>query len=69
MDGSYAIVRQREQFHGLLTLTGLNAQFPQNADGFGYYPIDSRRVIASDVDGQQLGLLFQEGIGQAKAAS
>jgi hypothetical protein len=53
---------------GLLTLTGLNAQSAQEPSGFGYYPIDDRRVIAIELDGQQngfnpqMGLMMLEGI-------
>ncbi len=53
---------------GLLTLTGLNAQSAQEPSGFGYYPIDDRRVIAIELDGQQngfnpqMGLMMLEGL-------
>ncbi len=53
---------------GLLTLTGLNAQSAQESSGFGYYPIDDRRVIAIELDGQQngfnpqMGLMMLEGV-------
>jgi hypothetical protein len=53
---------------GLLTLTGLNAQSAQEPSGFGYYPIDDRRVIAIELDGQQngfnpqMGLMLLEGV-------
>jgi hypothetical protein len=47
---------------GLLTLTGLNAQSAQAQSGFGYYPIDDRRVIAIEVDDQQMGLMTLEGV-------
>jgi hypothetical protein len=48
-------------------LTGLNAQNPQTQSGFGYYPIDNRRVIAIELDnGQtnnpQMGLMILEGL-------
>jgi hypothetical protein len=45
---------------GVLQLSGLNAQNPQVQNGFGYYPIDSQRVLAIEVDGKQLGLLVLE---------
>jgi hypothetical protein len=32
--------------------------------GWGYYPIDSSRTIAIEVDGQQLDLLFLEAVSQ-----
>jgi hypothetical protein len=52
---------------GVLTLTGLNALDPQTPSGFGYYPIDDRRVIAIELDnqqtnGMQMGLMMLEGI-------
>jgi hypothetical protein len=46
--------------NGVLHLSGLNAQSLQTQDGFGYYPIDARRVLAIQVDGKQLGLLLLE---------
>jgi hypothetical protein len=52
----------------LLTLTGLNAQSAQAPPGFGYYPIDDRRVIAIELDGgqngfnPQMGLMMLEGV-------
>jgi hypothetical protein len=46
--------------NGVITIGGLD---PNNAtDGFGYYPIDASRVLAIEVDGNQLGLLQIEGI-------
>ena len=51
---------------GLLTLLGLYAGDlpgpPQTDSSYGYYPIDSGRVIAIEVDGQQMGLMMLEGI-------
>ena len=32
----------------------------QAQNGFGYYPIDTQRVLAIEVDGKQLGLLLLE---------
>ena len=46
--------------NGLLTLYGLNASDAQAQSGFGYYPIDGTRVIAIEVDGQQMGLMMLE---------
>jgi hypothetical protein len=46
---------------GLLTLTGLYAGDTTAQSGFGYYPIDGERVIAIEVDGQQMGLMLLEG--------
>jgi hypothetical protein len=46
--------------NGVVTLGGLD---PNNqTDGFGYYPIDASRVLAIEVDGNQLGLLQIEGV-------
>jgi hypothetical protein len=52
---------------GFFTLTGLNAANPQTQSGFGYYPIDNRRLIAIELDNQQtndpqMGLMMLEGI-------
>lgn len=47
---------------GLLTLAGLYAGDTTAQSGFGYYPIDGERVIAIEVDGQQMGLMLLEGI-------
>jgi hypothetical protein len=47
---------------GLLSLAGLNAVSFSTAYSYGYFPIDSRRVLAIEVDGQQLGLLLLEGV-------
>ena len=52
---------------GFFTLTGLNAANPQTQSGFGYYPIDNRRVIAIELDNQQtndpqMGLMMLEGV-------
>jgi hypothetical protein len=52
---------------GWFNLTGLNAANPQTQSGFGYYPIDNRRVIAIELDNQQtndpqMGLMMLEGV-------
>jgi hypothetical protein len=52
---------------GWFTLTGLNVGSPQTQSGFGYYPIDNRRVIAIELDNQQtnnpqMGLMILEGL-------
>jgi hypothetical protein len=51
---------------GLLSLTGLYAGDlpgpPKSNSGFGYYPIDGRRVIAIEIDSQQMGLMMLEGL-------
>jgi hypothetical protein len=49
---------------GLLTLYGLNAGGFQAQSNYGYYPIDSTRVIAIQVDGQQTG---QQGVMMLEA--
>ena len=49
--------------NGVLKLSGFNAQSPQVQNGFGYYPIDSQRVLAIEVDGKQLGVLLLEQAG------
>jgi hypothetical protein len=51
----------------VLSLTGLNALDSQKQSGFGYYPIDDRRVIAIELDNQQtngmrMGLMMLEGV-------
>jgi hypothetical protein len=40
---------------GVLSLYGLNASGFQSESDYGYYPIDSHRVIAIQVDGQRTG--------------
>jgi hypothetical protein len=56
---------------GLLTLNGLTAQSQQNGpnvpdpqaqSSFAYYPIDATRVIAIEIDAQQMGLMMLEGV-------
>jgi hypothetical protein len=52
---------------GWLNLYGLNAGNPQTQSGFGYYPIDNRRVIAIELDNDQtnnpqMGLMMLEGV-------
>jgi hypothetical protein len=52
---------------GWFNLTGLNAADPQTQSGYGYYPIDNRRVIAIELDNQQtnnsqMGLMMLEGV-------
>jgi hypothetical protein len=46
--------------NGVITIGGLDLNFA--TDGFGYYPIDGSRVLAIEVDGNQLGLLQIEGV-------
>ena len=47
---------------GLLSLTGLNGTSFTTANSYGYFPIDSTRVLAIEVDGETLGLLILEGV-------
>jgi len=46
----------------LLSLTGLNGTGFTTANSYGYYPIDSKRVLAIEIDGNQLGLLQLESV-------
>jgi hypothetical protein len=46
-----------------LAVTGLNAATLSMSDSYLYLPIDAKRVIAIEVDGNQLGLLLLEGVG------
>ena len=48
---------------GTLQLTGLSGDTTTQS-GWGYYPIDSSRTLAIEVDGQQLGLLFLESVSK-----
>jgi hypothetical protein len=49
--------------NGTLNLTGLSGDTTTQSV-WGYYPIDSSRTLAIEVDGQQLGLLFLEAVSQ-----
>ena len=49
------------QLQGLIAVAGQNAPDPQANSGFGYYPIDGTRVIAIELDAQQMGLMMLEG--------
>jgi hypothetical protein len=49
--------------NGTLQLTGLSGDTTTQSV-WGYYPIDSTRTVAIEVDGQQLGLLFLEAVSQ-----
>ena len=51
------------QLYGL-SVSGINGSLlpdPQAQSGFGYYLIDGRRVIAIELDDQQMGLMMLEG--------
>jgi hypothetical protein len=52
------------QFYGLAVTSnnGSYAPDPQQQSGFGYWPIDANRVIALELDGQQMGLIMLEAI-------
>jgi hypothetical protein len=47
---------------GVLALMGLNAASLQTSNNYLYFPIDTKRVIAIEFDGSQLGLLLLEGV-------
>jgi hypothetical protein len=49
---------------GTFNISGLNVASQSMSDGFGYYPIDDQRVLAIEVDGQQLGMLVMEEVQQ-----
>jgi hypothetical protein len=44
----------------MLSLTGLDSTALTTARGYSYFPIDSRRVLAIEIDGTQLGILTLE---------
>jgi hypothetical protein len=52
--------------HGTFNVSGLNVASQSMNDSFGYYPIDDQRVLAIEVDGQQLGMLVMEEVQQAQ---
>jgi hypothetical protein len=61
------LVGSENSANGTLHFTGLYAGdvagvTSNTSTGYGYYPIDSRRVIAIEIDGQQLGLMMLEGV-------
>jgi hypothetical protein len=50
---------------GLFSITGLNAVSPTpSTPEFGYYPVDGSRVLAIEVDNNQLGLFIIETVTQ-----
>ena len=49
--------------NGTLQLIGLSGDTTTQSR-WGYYPIDSSRTLAIEIDGQQLGLLFLEAVSQ-----
>ena len=46
-----------------LALTGLDSTALTTSRSYSYFPIDSKRVLAIEIDGQQLGLLTLETVG------
>ncbi len=46
--------------NGTLSLAGLNPNDQSANTGWGYYPIDNTRMLAIEVDGNELGLLWLE---------
>ena len=51
--------------NGGFDLYGLNATLnSQTKSGLGYYPIDGQRVLAIELDGQQMTLMMLEQIQQ-----
>jgi hypothetical protein len=50
---------------GQLNLNGLSATLnPQAQSSFGYFPVDSQRVLAIELDGQQTGPMMLEQVQQ-----
>ena len=58
-----ALGGSQDTANGTLNLTGLSGDTTTQSV-WGYYPIDSTRTVAIEVDGQQLGLLFLEAVSQ-----
>jgi len=54
-----------ETSEGKFSLSGLNSTAFGVSSGFGFYPIDSNRVLAIQEDSNGIGLLILEGITQA----
>jgi hypothetical protein len=46
-----------------LTITGLNAVSFTSSNGYAYYPIDNYRVVAIEIDGNQIGIVNFEQVG------
>jgi hypothetical protein len=59
---SVALTGTETNSTALLSLTGLNGTGFTTTNSYGYLPIDSRRVLAIELDGQMLGLLQFEGV-------
>jgi hypothetical protein len=59
---SVALTGTETNSTALLSLTGLNGAGFTTANSYAYYSIDSRRVVAIEIDGQYLGLLQLEGV-------
>jgi hypothetical protein len=63
--GNVALSGSEDSVVGTFTLYGLNAGSFQAKSGYGYYPIDSNRVIAVQIDGVatgQQGVLMLEAV-------
>jgi hypothetical protein len=59
---SVALTGTETNSTALLSLTGLNGTNFSTTNSYGYFPIDSKRVFAIELDGQMLGLLQLEGV-------
>jgi hypothetical protein len=58
---------QENNSTGLITLSGLNSLNFGYSGGFGYYPIDSNRVLAIDLDQNSTGFLILESTSQVQS--
>jgi hypothetical protein len=56
-----ALSGSQDLTNGTLQLTGLSGDTTTQS-AWGFYPIDSSRTLAIEVDGQQLSLLFLEAV-------
>jgi hypothetical protein len=56
-----ALSGSQDLTNGSLQLMGLSGDTTTQST-WGYYPIDSSRTLAIELDGQQLGLLFLEAV-------
>jgi hypothetical protein len=53
----------QELTNGTLQLKGLSGDTTTQSS-WGFYPIDSSRTLAIEIDGQQLGLMFLEAVSK-----
>jgi hypothetical protein len=58
-----ALSGSQDTGNGTLQLVGLSGDTTTQS-GWGYYPIDSSRTLAIEIDGQQLGLLYLEAVSK-----